>query len=174
LLNLFVDEIDKLGKDFRGDPASALLEVLDPEQNLTFTDHYINIPLDLSNVLFIATANEISTIPAPLQDRMEVIDMAGYTFDEKLHIARDHLIPKQTRIHGLPLDSFIITDSHINSIACGYTREAGVRNLERKLAALCRFKAVQYAECKEANNLSSYLPQVSDTIIEEVLGVRAN
>jgi ATP-dependent Lon protease len=144
-----LDEIDKLGHDFRGDPSSALLEVLDPEQNNTFSDHYLDTPFDLSKVLFIATANQLDTIPAPLRDRMEVIEVPGYTFDEKSAIATQHLIPKQIKEHGITDEHIEITPEAVLKIAIAYTREAGVRNLEREIAATCRDVAVKVAGHKE-------------------------
>jgi len=142
-----LDEIDKLGMDFRGDPASALLEVLDPEQNGTFRDHYLDVAFDLSRVLFITTANVIDTVPAPLRDRMEVIPLAGYTEEEKVRIAQTHLIPKQTREHGLdPATDVSFAPESLRLLARGYTREAGVRNLEREIASVCRKIARRRAE----------------------------
>jgi ATP-dependent Lon protease len=130
---MMLDEIDKLGADFRGDPSAALLEVLDPEQTNSFSDHYLDVPYDLSKIMFIATANQLEPIPAPLRDRMEVIELPGYTFDEKTHIARNHLIPKQVREHGLSVDNIEISDGALAKLIGGYTREAGVRNLERTI-----------------------------------------
>jgi ATP-dependent Lon protease len=142
-----LDEIDKLGMDFRGDPASALLEVLDPEQNVAFRDHYLDVAFDLSRVLFITTANVIDTVPAPLRDRMEVIHLAGYTEEEKIAIAQKHLVPKQTGEHGL-VDGIDVafTPEALRLLARGYTREAGVRNLEREIAGVCRKIARRHAE----------------------------
>ncbi len=141
-----LDEVDKVGMDFRGDPTSALLEVLDPELNNTFSDHYLEIPFDLSRVVFIATANQLDPIPDPLRDRMEIIEIGGYTEDEKLGIARGFLLPKQRKFHGLHDDQLTITDTAIMKLVHEYTREAGVRNLERELANLCRKVARKVAE----------------------------
>jgi ATP-dependent Lon protease len=135
---IMLDEIDKLGADFRGDPASALLEVLDPEQNNTFVDHYLDVPFDLSKVMFVTTANQLDPIPPPLRDRMEVIELAGYTEDDKLHIARRHLIPKQMRENGLAEGQIHFTDEGLLHVIRHYTREAGLRNLEREIGSLCR------------------------------------
>ncbi len=143
---MLLDEIDKTSSDYKGDTASALLEVLDSEQNSRFTDHYVEIPLDLSQVLFIATANDASTIPRPLLDRMELIEISSYTENEKEHIAKDHLIPKQREMHGLKKGQLTIQSSAIRKIISGYTKEAGVRNLERKIGEICRKVAREVLE----------------------------
>ena len=133
-----LDEIDKLGTDFRGDPSSALLEVLDPEQNFSFNDHYLEVDFDLSQIMFITTANRVDQIPGPLRDRMEILDFSGYILDEKVEIAKDHLIPKQIREHGLKKSEIKFVDEGIKLVIDSFTREAGVRNLERQIATLCR------------------------------------
>jgi len=141
-----MDEVDKIGHDFRGDPSAALLEVLDPEQNNTFADHYLEIPYDLSNVMFVATANVADPIPPPLRDRMEILEIPGYTRREKLAIAKQHLLPKQLEDHGLTPAQLHVTDEAIEAIIDSYTREAGVRNLERQIASVIRGVAVKVAE----------------------------
>lgn len=147
-----LDEIDKIGADWRGDPSSALLEVLDPEQNNTFRDHYLDVAFDLSKVMFIATANLLDTIPAPLRDRMEILTLSGYTDEEKLHIAQRFLLPKQLRRHALGTDRFTMTDNAIMSIIQHHTREAGVRNLEREIANVARKVATRIAEDKDVSH----------------------
>ncbi len=149
-----LDEIDKVGMDYRGDPSSALLEVLDPEQNSSFSDHYIEVPFDLSKTLFVATANRADTIPAPLLDRMEIIELPGYTATEKLRIGRDHLLPRQLKEHGLTPESLELSDEVILRLVEGYTREAGVRSLERNIASLVRKAALRIAEGVSAKALA--------------------
>ncbi|WDT77420.1 MAG: endopeptidase La [Candidatus Manganitrophus sp.] len=158
-----MDEIDKVGMDFRGDPSAALLEVLDPEQNHSFSDHYLGVPFDLSNVMFIMTANQIDPIPAPLRDRMEIIDISGYTTEEKVGIARNYLIPRQLSEHGVKTGKVAFTDAAIDLMIMQYTREAGVRNLEREIANVLRKIARKLAEGKEKrfkitpSNVNQYL-----------------
>src|SRR6202030_1914008 len=161
-----LDEVDKLGRDFRGDPSSALMEVLDPEQNYAFRDHYLDVPFDLSKVLFIATANWMDPIPEPLRDRMEIIELAGYTEVEKIHIANKYLIPKQAGEHGLKIGEHIeFTDDGLREIIHAYTHEAGVRNLEREIATLTRKQARRLAEGKTDKLI------VTPEVIHGALGV---
>ena len=162
---ILLDEIDKMGQDFRGDPASAMLEVLDPEQNSTFTDHYLEVEYDLSDVMFLTTANSYN-MPGPLLDRMEIISLAGYTEDEKREIARRHLVAKQVKNHGLKDSEFEISDDALNEIIRRYTREAGVRNLEREIAKLAR-KAVTKIVKKESEQI-----KVTAKNIDDFLGVK--
>jgi len=163
---LMLDEIDKVGSDFRGDPTSALLEVLDPEQNDTFTDNYLEVEYDLSKVLFIATANSLESIPAPLRDRMEIIHISGYTQEEKIEIAKKYLIPKQIEENGLDKKQFKISKAAIQRVIDEYTRESGVRNLERQIGALCRNVAAKVA----SGEIEKFNVGVDD--IEEILGKR--
>jgi len=161
-----LDEVDKLGRDFRGDPSAALMEVLDPEQNATFRDHYLDVPFDLSKVLFIATANWMDPIPEPLRDRMEIIELPGYTGEEKIHIARKYLIPKQAAEHGLKVgEQLEFSDAALQEIIHSYTREAGVRNLEREIATLTRKQARRLAEGK-AERMA-----ITPEVVREYLGV---
>ncbi|HKT82055.1 MAG TPA: endopeptidase La [Vicinamibacterales bacterium] len=159
-----LDEIDKLGADFRGDPSSALLEVLDPEQNSTFRDHYLDVPFDLSEVLFITTANVLDPVPPALKDRMEVLEIAGYTEEEKLEIATAHLVDKQVKNHGLSAESIRFTPDALRQVIRGYTREAGVRNLEREIGSICRKAARRRAEGDES------LIEVTPDVVVEMLG----
>ena len=162
---MVLDEIDKLASSYNGDPASALLEVLDPEQNNTFTDHYMNVPYDLSDVLFVCTANSLDTIPGPLLDRMEVIRFTGYTALEKFSIAKDHLIPKAKKKAGISDDNLIIEDDTIKALINGYTMEAGVRGLKKQISSLCRYAAVELVRNNKEildvkpDDLSDYLDQ---------------
>lgn len=161
---IVLDEVDKLGSDFRGDPSSALLEVLDPEQNHTFSDHYLNVPFDLSKVMFLCTANHLETIPAPLRDRMEVISLPGYTMQEKVEIAKRHLLPKKVTENGLREGDVIMDDTALTAVIRGYTREAGLRNLERELGSICRKLARQRAEGKKGSFT------VDSAVVEKLLG----
>ncbi|KAI5805141.1 Lon protease C-terminal proteolytic domain-containing protein [Geopyxis carbonaria] len=169
---ILLDEIDKVGSaNFHGDPSAAMLEVLDPEQNWSFTDHYINIPIDLSKVLFIATANSLDTIPPPLLDRMETIQLSGYTSTEKKHIASQYLIPKQIQSNGLGSTQLELSDDVILKIITSYTRESGVRNLEREIGSVCRAKAVQFSEANDNGDLVSYNRRVELSDLEDILGI---
>jgi ATP-dependent Lon protease len=143
---LMIDEIDKMGADFRGDPASAMLEVLDPEQNSTFRDHYLDLPFDLSSVFFICTANQLDTVPAALRDRMEIIELSGYTHEEKREIAKRYLVPRQMERNGVGRSRIEVTPEALDVIIDGYTREAGVRGLEREIGSVCRKVAREFAE----------------------------
>ncbi|MEZ5074292.1 MAG: endopeptidase La [Solirubrobacterales bacterium] len=162
-----IDEIDKMGADFRGDPASAMLEVLDPAQNDSFRDHYLDLDFDLSEVIFIATANVLDPVPAPLRDRMEVIQLSGYTVDEKLHIARRYLVPRQVTENGLKASQAAFSDAALRAIIEEYTREAGVRNLERQIGSVCRKLARRIAEGGSTGRTS-----VSAKLARELLGRR--
>ena len=164
---LLLDEVDKMGSDHRGDPSAALLEVLDGEQNKTYRDHYLEIPFDLSNVMFITTANTTDTIPRPLLDRMEVIELSSYTDEEKLQIAKNHLLPKQMKKHGLKKVQLRVSDDAIREIIYCYTRESGVRNLERMLAELCRKSAIRLLKEDAPKRI-----QVSGNHLEDLLGTR--
>ncbi|EST08360.2 ATPase, AAA-type, core [Kalmanozyma brasiliensis GHG001] len=175
---VLLDEVDKLGSGngLHGDPMAAMLEVLDPEQNHTFSDHYINVPIDLSRVLFIATANSLDTISPPLLDRTEVIHISGYTHDEKTAIARQYLLPKQIKAQGLEPDQVVVSDEVLLKVAMGYTREAGVRTLEREIGALARAKAVEYSMYKKGTlkddqgNPKDYDPVIREADLEKYLG----
>jgi ATP-dependent Lon protease len=158
-----LDEIDKLAADMRGDPAAAMLEVLDPEQNKDFVDHYVEVPVDLSKVMFICTANQIDTISQPLLDRMEMVELSGYTMVEKLAIAKNHLVPKQLVEHGIGKDQLVLEDEALEDVIHSYTREAGVRNLEREIAAVCRGAAVRVAEGETSLH-------VDKAMLEQLLG----
>ena len=164
-----LDEIDKLGRGYGGDPAAALLEVLDPEQNGTFTDQYLDLPFDLSKVFFVATANSLDTIPGPLLDRMEIIQLSGYTSEEKLHIAKNHLLPKQLKEHGLNEEKVEVSETVLKSVISDYTREAGVRDLQRKIAKLLRSVSE-----KVVKNADQGKVVIDEAIVEDVLGVEKN
>src|SRR5262249_44215859 len=159
-----LDEVDKLGRDFRGDPSSALLEVLDPEQNNTFRDNYLDVPFDLSRVLFICTANMLDPIPEPLRDRMEIIELQGYTEDEKVHIAFRYLVPRQIEANGIETTQIDFSEETIRYLIRHYTREAGVRNLEREVGTICRKQARRIAEGKAEKLM------VTPQVVREFLG----
>ena len=159
-----IDEIDKMGADYRGDPASAMLEVLDPEQNSSFRDHYLDVPFDLSGVLFITTANTLDTIPPPLRDRMEIIQLAGYTEEEKLQIAKRYLVPRQIERSGLKRSQVAFTDAGLKTIISVYTREAGVRALEREIASACRKVALTVAEGTHTRKVSVTAPKARELL----------
>jgi ATP-dependent Lon protease len=164
-----IDEIDKMGADFRGDPSSAMLEVLDPEQNETFRDHYLDLPFSLINVMFITTANTLETIPGPLRDRMEVIQLAGYSEEEKLEIAKRYLVPRQIERNGLRRSQISFTDAGLRTIISDYTREAGVRQLEREIGSACRKVARQVAE---SNSSGRRKVSITEPRVRELLGKR--
>ncbi|KAF4587387.1 ATP-dependent protease La [Ophiocordyceps camponoti-floridani] len=167
-----LDEIDKVGAaSVHGDPSAAMLEVLDPEQNHSFQDHYVGMAIDLSRILFIATANTVDTIPAPLLDRMEMIYLPGYTTLEKRHIAMQHLIPKQMRVNGLAEGLVDFKQDVVSKIIESYTRESGVRNLEREIGSVCRAKAVEFAEARDGGGLDRYRSQLTVTDVEDILGI---
>ncbi|KAJ6630118.1 ATP-dependent protease La [Mycena sp. CBHHK59/15] len=173
---LLLDEIDKIGgSNFHGDPSAALLEVLDPEQNHTFNDHYINVPIDLSQVLFICTANSLETISGPLLDRCEIVQLSGYTYDEKMHIAKRFLLPKQLVANGMEATHVQLTEPALMTVATQYTREAGVRSLERAIGAVVRYKAVEWAERvdeqAQAGEQRAYSPVVEESQLEAILGI---
>ncbi|MDA8403608.1 MAG: endopeptidase La, partial [Desulfobacteraceae bacterium] len=160
-----LDEVDKMSMDFRGDPSSALLEVLDPEQNNKFNDHFLDVDYDLSDILFITTANTLTDIPLPLQDRMEVIRIAGYTEIEKYQIAKDYLVPKQIKMNGLSPENVVFSKKSIYSIIRDYTREAGVRNLEREISAICRKTALEVVKKKNSEKVT-----ISSKTVQKHLG----
>ena len=165
---MLLDEIDKVSSDYKGDTSSALLEVLDGEQNVRFRDHYVEVPIDLSQVLFIATANDVHTIPRPLLDRMELIEVSSYTENEKVHIAREHLIAKQMEKNGIPAKNLKITSSALHALIDGYTREAGVRQLERELASVCR-KAARKIVSGDAGSVSVTGKNLAERMVEVFL-----
>jgi ATP-dependent Lon protease len=163
-----IDEIDKMGADFRGDPSSAMLEVLDPEQNSTFRDHYLDVPFDLSKVMFVCTANDIDRVPGPLRDRMELIQLAGYTVEEKLQIGKRYLVPRQIERNGLRKSWIAIGDKALRMVITDYTREAGVRQLEREIGTICRKVARQVAE--SSNGQRPTKTTITPARVRELLG----
>ena len=163
-----LDEIDKMGKDARGDPGAALLEVLDPAQNNKFTDHFLSTPFDLSKIMFIATANSLETIHPALLDRMEVIDLSGYSIDEKLQIAKQYLVPRQVKQNGITDEVFQINDAELRTVITEYTMESGVRNLERAIGSICRVVAYRYAIAEKPEEFEQVV--VDNSIIQEALG----
>jgi ATP-dependent Lon protease len=167
---ILLDEIDKLGGDYKGDPSSALLEVLDPEQNCNFVDHYLNVPFDLSNVMFIATANNLENIPGPLRDRMEIIQVSGYTQEEKVAISQKYLVPKQIEENGITKEHIEISEEALNTVIKNFTAEAGLRNLERKIGALCRKVAMKIAMGEKEKVLIS--PQIVETLLGPALYIK--
>ena len=167
---IMLDEIDKLASDHRGDPSSALLEVLDPEQNKAFTDHYIGVPFDLSDVVFLANANSLETIPAPLRDRLEIIEVSGYSEEEKVNIANQYLIPKQIKEAGLDDEKLAFTKNSLSAIINGYTRESGLRGLEKKIASICRKVARRYAEAGEEKMSDLSKVKLTPTLVHKHLG----
>ncbi len=167
---IMLDEIDKLASDHRGDPSSALLEVLDPEQNKAFVDHYLGVPFDLSNVMFIANANTLDTIPAPLRDRLEIIEVSGYSEEEKVNIANQYLIPKQIKEAGLDVENISFTKPSVSAIINGYTRESGLRGLEKKIASICRKLARKYAESHESSRVANQKVRLTPTLVQKHLG----
>jgi ATP-dependent Lon protease len=167
---ILLDEVDKLGHDFRGDPSAALLEVLDPEQNHTFHDHYLDVEYDLSQVMFIATANVLHTIPPALQDRLEIIRLAGYTEREKMEIAKRHLVRKQAENNGLKEEQIVFTDDGLKTVIESYTREAGVRNLEREIGSICRKVARRLVQEKENGAVEQFRYIVDGATVKKLLG----
>ena len=167
---IMLDELDKLGSDHRGDPASALLEVLDPSQNHSFQDHYLGVEYDLSDVMFIANANTLDTIPGPLRDRLEIIEVSGYSYDEKLAIAQSFLVPRQTKENGLDRWDVNFTKPALQTLIHGYTRESGLRNLEKQVASVCRKQARKLAEQEEAGTEIKNEVKISPAAVEKFLG----
>ena len=167
---MLLDEIDKMSTDFRGDPSSALLEVLDPEQNTTFNDHYLDLDYDLSEVMFITTANNRHQIPLPLQDRLEIIELSGYTEYEKVRIAKQHLVPKQLKRNGIADAEIKWSDSALSFIVNRYTRESGVRNLDREVAAVCRKVAKEVIDGIEDTPVEKFRCRITPSRVQKYLG----